>query len=118
VIHQLLRSTSDKKIYLAQDQVLDCQVAVDVFLNNSMMPSGLTVSAWEARVLAQLGDHPNIGTILDYWQDSEMAVMVCRYLSGGSLRDLVAHSHESGGSLPVEPVDAQRVSDAGDVGRC
>jgi serine/threonine protein kinase len=103
-IQQLLRRARDKKVYLAHDQVLDCQVAVDVFTNNSIMPSGLTVSAWEARVLGQLGDNPNIATILDYWEDSETAVMVTRYLSGGSLRNLIERLHESGESLPVENI--------------
>jgi hypothetical protein len=58
-IQRLLRSVPDKKVYLARDRVLDCQVALDVFSNNSIMPSGLSVAAWEAQVLGRLGDHPN-----------------------------------------------------------
>jgi hypothetical protein len=38
-------------------------MTLDVF-SNSIMPGGLTLSAWEARVLGQLGDHPNIATVL------------------------------------------------------
>ena len=66
--------------------------------------TGLTVSAWEARVLGKLGDHRNIATVLDYWEDDETAVMVSRYLSGGTLRDLIARSQESGEGLPVESI--------------
>ena len=33
-IQRLLRSASDKRVYLARDRVLDCQVALDVFSNN------------------------------------------------------------------------------------
>ena len=68
------------------------------------MPTGLTVSAWETRVLGQLGDHRNIATVLDHWEDGETAFMVTRYLSGGSLQDRIARSQESGEGLSVENI--------------
>jgi serine/threonine protein kinase len=108
-IEELLRSATGKKVYRARDRVLDFLVALDVFSNNSVMPSGLTVSAWEAHVLGRLGDHPNIATVLDHWEDDQMAAMVTRYLTGGSLHDLVRRSREqSGEGLPVE--DTLRLS--------
>jgi serine/threonine protein kinase len=103
-IQRLLRAAPDKKVYLARDLELDCQVALDVFSNNAVMPTGLTVSAWETRVLGKLGDHRNIATVLDHWEDGETAVMVTRYLSGGSLRDVIERSRESGEGLPVEDI--------------
>ena len=104
-IEELLRSATGKKVYRARDRVLDFQVALDVFSNNSIMPSGLTVSAWEAQVLGRLGDHPNIATVLDRWEDDQMAGMVTRYLTGGSLHDLITRSREeSGEGLPVEDI--------------
>jgi hypothetical protein len=104
-IEALLRPAAGKKVYRARDRVLGCQVALDVFSNNSTMPSGLTVSAWEAHVLGRLGDHPNIATVLDHWEDDQMAVMVTRYLTGGSLHDLVMRFREqSGEGLPVEDI--------------
>jgi serine/threonine protein kinase len=104
-IKQLLRSAPDKNVYLAEDRALACQVAVDVFSNNnSIMPNGLTVSAWEARVLGQLGNHPNIAKAHDYWEDGKTAVMVTRYLAGGTLADLIARSQEAGAGLPAERI--------------
>ena len=103
-IQRLLRPAPDKSIYLAHDRVLDRLVVVDVFANDSIMPNGLTVSAWEARVLGKLDDHPNIATVQDYWEDGETAVMVSRYLSGGTLLDRIADSQESGKGLPVEGI--------------
>lgn len=104
-IERLLRSASGKRVYLARDRVLDCQVALDVFSNNFIMPSGLSVAAWEAKVLGRLGDHPNIATVLDYWEDDEMAAMVTRYLTDGTLHDLIVRSQEeSGEGLPVEKI--------------
>src|SRR5262249_7072155 len=72
--------------------------------NKPIMPGGLTVSAWEARVLGKLGDHPNIARVVDHWEDDKAAIMVSRYLSGGSLQDLIAHSRESGEALPVDRI--------------
>jgi serine/threonine protein kinase len=95
-IQRLLRPAPDKGVYLAHDRVLDRPVVVDVFSNNSVMPNGLTVSAWEAQVLGKLDDHPNIATAQDYWDDGETAVMVSRYLSGGNLMERIASSRESG----------------------
>jgi hypothetical protein len=104
-IEELVRAATGKKVYRAHDGVLDCQVALDVFSNNSIMPSGLTVSAWEAHVLGRLGDHPNIATVLDHWEDDQMAAMVTRWLTGGSLHDLIMRSREqSGEGLPVEDI--------------
>jgi serine/threonine protein kinase len=104
-IKQLLRSTRDKEIYLAQNRALACPVVIDVFSNNnSILPNGLTVSAWEAQVLGQLGAHPNIATADHYWQDGKTAIMATRYLSGGNLRDLITQSQETGGGLPVERI--------------
>jgi serine/threonine protein kinase len=103
-IQRLLRSARGKKVYIARDRKLGCQVAVDVFSNNAIMPTGLTVSAWETLVLGELGAHRNIATVLDHWENDETAVMVTRYLSGGSLHDLIAHSGESGEGLPVESI--------------
>ena len=104
-ILELLRAPSNKKIYLARDCVVGRRVALDVFSNNFIMPGGMTVRAWEAQVLAQLQDHPNIATVLDHWEDEHIAAMVTRYLTGGSLADMIQNSQkDSGEGLPIEEV--------------
>lgn len=104
-IEKLLRPASGKQVYRALDRVLGFDVALDVFSNNSIMPSGATVSAWEAHVLGRLGDHPNIATVLDHWEDGQMAAMVTRYLTGGSLSELITRSRgQSGDGLPIEDI--------------
>jgi serine/threonine protein kinase len=103
-IQKLLRAVSDKSVYLAHDRALDRPVVVDVFSNNPIMPNGLTVGAWEAQVLGKLDDHQNIATAQDYWDDGDTAVMVSRYLSGGSLHDRIAQSRESGQGIPVDSI--------------
>jgi serine/threonine-protein kinase len=104
-ILELLRSPCDKKIYLTRDRVVGRQVVLDVFSNNLIMPSGMTVREWEAGVLARLGDHPNIATVYDHWEDDKIAAMVTRHLTGGSLADQIESSKkECGGGLPIEDV--------------
>jgi serine/threonine protein kinase len=104
-IKEFLRTGQDKKIYLARDRNLDCLVALDVFSsNNPIMPGGQTLNAWEAQVLGHLGDHPNIATVLDRWNEGQTAFMTTRYLTGGSLKDLIADARKSGQCLPVDEV--------------
>jgi serine/threonine protein kinase len=104
-ILELLRAPSDKQIYLARDRVVDRRVALDVFSNNLIMPSGMTVGAWEAQVLGRLGDHPNISAVLDHWEDDDIAAMVTRYLTGGSLADRIKSAkNKSGKGLRIESV--------------
>jgi serine/threonine protein kinase len=105
VVQRRLRSARDKSIYLGHDRKFDCQVTIDVFAsNNSIMPDGLTVSAWEAKVLGKLGDHPNVARVVDQWEDDQAAVMVSRYFSGGTLLELITRSRDSGENLPVERI--------------
>jgi serine/threonine protein kinase len=104
-ILEVLATPQDKQVYLASDQVVGRKVALDIFSNNVVMPSGMTVRAWEVQVLARLGDHPNIATVLDHWEDSKIAAMVTRYLTGGRLADRVKKSKEQSGiGLPIEDV--------------
>jgi serine/threonine protein kinase len=104
-VKEFLRTGQEKKIYRARDRHLDCLVALDVFSsNNPVMPGGETLNAWEAHVLGQLGEHPNIATVLDRWSEGVTAFMTTRYLSGGSLKGLIADARKSGQCLPVDEV--------------
>ena len=103
-IERPLRGGADKQVYLARDRDLGCLVALDVFADGAVMASGLSVSSWEARVLGKLGDHRNIGTVLDRWEDGGAAFMVSRYLPGGSLSDLIAALRGRGMTLPAEEI--------------
>jgi serine/threonine protein kinase len=103
-IQEHMRSAHDREVYLAYDNVFDCRVTLDVFSNKATMPSGLRVSAWEARVLHKLGDHRNIARVQDYWEEGGSAIMATRYLPGGRLEDLIASSQETGGALAIQRI--------------
>lgn len=104
-VRKRLHRARDKIIYLGYDRRFDCQVTIDVFSSNKpIMPSGMTMAAWETRVLGKLGDHPNIARVVHHWEDGETAIMVNRFLSGGSLEDLIVHSRDYGIDLPIDRI--------------
>jgi serine/threonine protein kinase len=103
-VQQDMRSAHERDVYLAYDNVFDCQVTLDVFSSKATMPSGLRVSAWEARVLYKLGDHRNIARVQDYWEEGGAAIMATRYLPGGRLEDLIASLQETGKVLPIQRI--------------
>jgi len=99
-----MRSAREKDVYLAYDSIFDCQVTLDVFSNKATLPSGLRVSAWEARVLYKLGDHRNIARVQDYWEEGGSAIMATRYLPGRRLEDLIASLQETGEVLAIQRI--------------
>jgi serine/threonine protein kinase len=103
-VQRHMRSAPDKEVYLAYDNVFDCQVTLDVFSNKARMPSGMRLSAWEARVLRKLGDHPNIARVYDYWEEGGAPIMATRYLPGGRLEDIIASLLDVGKVLPIQRI--------------
>lgn len=103
-IDRTLGGGPDKQVYLAHDQDLDCRVALDIFAHDAVMPGGLSVSAWEARVLGKLGDHPNIATVLDHWEEDGSAFMVSRYLRGGTLGERIEDHRDRNTVLSADEV--------------
>jgi serine/threonine protein kinase len=99
-----MRSPQDKEVYLAYDNIFDCQVSIDVFSSKTAMPNGMRVSAWEARVLHKLGEHPNIAKVQDYWEEGGAAIMATRYLPGNRLEDLIASLREKDEFLPAQRI--------------
>ena len=98
------RSPQDKEVYLAYDNIFDCQVSIDVFSSKTAMPNGMRVSAWEARVLHKLGEHPNIAKVQDYWEEGGATIMATRYLPGNRLEDLIASLREKDEFLPAQRI--------------
>ncbi len=100
-IRKRLHRARDKSIYLGYDRKFDCQVTIDVFSGSKR---GTTMAAWETRLLGKLGDHPNIARVVHHWEDGETAIMVNRYLPGGSLQDLILRSRGYGVGLAIDRI--------------
>ena len=84
-----LGAGASAQVFLADDAVLGRQVAVKV-LHPALAGDGTFLRRFqaEARAAAAL-THPHIVAVYDWGDDEESPYLVCEYLAGGSLRDLL-----------------------------
>lgn len=86
------------KVYRAFQHVVERQVAIKVILPKyANEPDFIRRFETEAQTVARL-EHPFIVPLYDYWRDHQGAYLVMRWLSGGSLRDLLNES----GAIPIK----------------
>ena len=89
-------------VYLATDLRLERQVAVKIMHGHLADDSAFrTRFIQEARSAARLA-HPNVVSVFDQGQDSDMAYLVMEYLPGITLRDLLK---DFGKLTPEQTVD-------------
>ena len=103
-ILETLREAPSRKVYRARDRRWNRDVALDVFANDAVMPSGLTSAAWESSVLDRLRGQPHVAAVIDDWEDDGAAYMVTRFFSGGRLSERIARSGRSGEELSVDRI--------------
>jgi len=81
-------------VYRARDQVLEREVAIKLISKErfppEMLERVLKRFEREAKSLAQL-DHPHIVQVLDYGEYDGAPYLVLKYLSGGTLEQVVGH---------------------------
>jgi hypothetical protein len=86
-LERRLGQGSSKIVYLAEDQVLPRQVAL-ALVPGTDLASGRFLD--EARLMAQLGVHPNVVTIHDIGEADGTPFIVTPYFEGGSLDEHLA----------------------------
>ena len=91
-----------KEVWLAHDLTLDRPVAIARARSGSAGAEARARMRREARLMARLGDHPNIVTVYDAVEDGDVLHIVARYMAGGSLAERLAAA--PGGRLPVDEV--------------
>jgi tetratricopeptide (TPR) repeat protein len=91
-----------KEVWLAHDLTLDRPVALARARSGAEGAQARERMRREARLMARLGDHPNIVTVYDAVEDGDVLLIVARYMAGGSLAERLAAA--PGGRLPVEEV--------------
>ncbi|MFY9588559.1 MAG: protein kinase, partial [Actinomycetota bacterium] len=104
-IQRFLGEGGRKRVFLARDEKLDRDVAIAVIKTEGLDEAGLARVKREAQAMARLGDHPNIVTVFDIGeQDDGTTFLVCQYMSGGSVEDLLraADGHGLGIDRTVE----------------
>lgn len=100
LVSRLLGEGARKKVYLAQDSLLDRSVAVAQIKNEGLDEPGRTRIRRETQAMARLGDHPNIVTIHDVFEEYGNIYIVSQFMAGGSLEELLAQAE--GHRLSIE----------------
>jgi tetratricopeptide (TPR) repeat protein len=98
-VKQLLGEGGQKHVVLAHDARLDRDVVISL-----LKPGGGDLNSndrllREGRALGRLGDHPNIVTVYDIGDEAGRPYIVCQYVQGGSVAELLNHSE--GRRLPL-----------------
>ncbi len=76
-------------VYRARQSAVLREVAIKFVLPKyANQPDFIRRFESEAQVVARL-EHPHIVPLYDYWREPDSTCLVMRYLSGGSLRDLI-----------------------------
>ena len=88
-IQRFLGEGGRKRVFLARDETLDRDVAIAVIKTEGLDESGMTRVKREAQAMARLGDHPNIVTVFDFGEQDGATFLVCQYMGGGSVEDLL-----------------------------
>ena len=95
-IESFLGEGGRKRVYLAHDSRLEREVAIALIKTEGLDEQGLARVSREAQAMARLGDHPNIVTVFDIGDEDGTTYLVCQYMSGGSVEDVIQRSDGKG----------------------
>ena len=89
-----------KRVFLAQDAVLDREVALALIRTAGLDEDDRARVTREAQAMAQLGDPPHVVTVFDIGEEGGELYIVSQYMSGGDLRVLL--NSAEGRRLPFD----------------
>ena len=99
-VKQLLGEGGKKKVYLAQDTLLDREVAFALIKTEGLDEAGRSRIQREAQAMGRLGSHQHIVTVFDLGQEQDQPYMVTELMGGGDVEGLVEKATDH--RLPLE----------------
>ena len=88
-VKRLLGEGGRKRVYLAQDTLLDREVAFALIKTEGLDEVSRARITREAQAMGRLGSHPNIVTVFDLGQEADQPYMVTELMSGGDVETVI-----------------------------
>ena len=89
-VQKFLGEGGKKKVYLAQDTLLDREVAFALIKTEGLDDTSRARIQREAQAMGRLGSHPHIVTVFDLGQESDQPYMVTELMGGGDVEGVIA----------------------------
>ena len=88
-VKRFLGEGGKKKVYLAQDTLLDREVAFALIKTEGLDEVSRTRITREAQAMGRLGSHPHIVTVFDLGQEADQPYMVTELMGGGDVEGVI-----------------------------
>ena len=99
-VKRFLGEGGKKKVYLAQDTLLDREVAFALIKTEGLDEVSRTRITREAQAMGRLGSHPHIVTVFDLGQEADQPYMVTELMGGGDVEGVIEDAPDH--RLPLE----------------
>ena len=99
-VKKVLGEGGKKKVYLAQDTLLNREVAFALIRTEGLDDISRTRITREAQAMGRLGSHPHIVTVFDLGEDAGQPFMVTELMGGGDVEGLIENATDH--RLPLE----------------
>ncbi len=99
-VKRFLGEGGKKKVYLAQDTLLDREVAFALIKTEGRDEVSRTRITREAQAMGRLGSHPHIVTVFDLGQEADQPYMVTELMGGGDVEGVIEDAADH--RLPLE----------------
>ena len=93
-VKRFLGEGGKKRVYLAQDTLLDREVAFALIKTEGLDETSRTRIQREAQAMGRLGSHPHIVTVFDLGQEQDQPYMVTELMGGGDVEGVIEHAKE------------------------
>ena len=99
-VKRFLGEGGKKRVYLAQDTLLDREVAFALIKTEGLDEISRTRITREAQAMGRLGSHPHIVTVFDLGQEANQPYMVTELMGGGDVEGVIEDAPDH--RLPLE----------------